>query len=92
MGKKEKKKDESVHKKRPAKKDLIYLTLLVALFALFFCTFILLNNAETRCFNKFDQAMQTIDADPCMSKCFNPIPQYMNFTTNYTIDIMEANT
>jgi ABC-type thiamin/hydroxymethylpyrimidine transport system permease subunit len=71
------------------KKDLMFLTLIVIVFALFFVTFILLNNAETRCFERFDNAMLVISEDPCMSQCINPV--IMN-SLNYTIGGMQYET
>ena len=53
MGEKEKKKFIIVDNIDPTKKDIIYLTLLVVTFALFFVTFLALNSAEDRCFNQF---------------------------------------
>ena len=72
MGEKEKK-GVIVDKLTAKNKHLITLTIIVMLFGLFFITYVALVNAEERCFNKFQDAMITIENDPCMGACLNPI-------------------
>lgn len=80
---KEKKKGLSSTNKQH-QKDIIYLTIIVATFALFFITFLALNSSEDRCFNHVYTIYNTIESDPCMSQCLNSIPQdtfnYINIT------------
>lgn len=91
MGEKEEKTFVSVDKIKPETKNIIYLTLIVITFALFFVTYIALNNAEGRCFDQFDNAMQVISNDPCMSECLNPEINYALNITNIYVDMEEYN-
>ena len=84
MGEKEEKRFVSVDKLDPKKKNLIYITLIVAVFALFFITFIALNTAEERCTEKQQTIYDYIESDPCMNKCLDPVSAYTNITFNYT--------
>lgn len=84
MGEKEEKDVVLLDKLSPKRKDLIYLTLLVVVFALFFVTFVALNTAEERCTERQQIIYNYIESNPCMNKCLDPIPQYGNVIINYT--------
>jgi len=64
------------------KRELFYLTTTVLIFGLFFITFLLLNNAETRCENKIQHLINNIEQDSCMGACLNPynIPVLFNYS------------
>jgi len=64
------------------KRELIYLTMLVALFALFFFTFLLYNNADTACREVVDDIYIGIENDECMSNCLGTTYDFPNI--NYT--------
>ena len=58
--------------KEENKVHVVYLTLLVIIFALFFVTYVAYDQADNICRGSIKRIYDGIETDPCLSQCLQP--------------------